>query len=126
MAANPGNWTPASSPSTLLNSGPGFQLKLHRLPACGPLTMRHYLSKPATRALTPTGGFLKGFAFSLNPYIGCAFGAAGGCPFCYVRMLPVSQAEKTGWGNWVIAKSNLPELLEHELLALEKKDRLKD
>jgi len=28
------------------------------------------------RALTPTGGFLRRFAYSLNPYTGCAFGAA--------------------------------------------------
>jgi DNA repair photolyase len=86
--------------------------------------MRHYASKPATRALNPTGGFLKGFAFTLNPYTGCAFGAAGGCPFCYVRMLPVARPEKGEWGDWVDAKSNLPELLEHELAALEKKGRL--
>jgi len=85
---------------------------------------RRYELKAATRALTPTGGFLKGFAFSLNPYVGCAFGAGGGCPFCYVRMLPVARAEHGRWGEWVIAKSNLPELLERELGALEKSGRL--
>ena len=74
--------------------------------------------------LTPTGGFLKGFAFSLNPYIGCAFGDSGGCPYCYVRMLPIARVESGSWGSWVIAKSNLAERLEHELAALEKKDRL--
>jgi hypothetical protein len=26
------------------------------------------------RALTPTGGFLRDFAYSLNPYTRCAFG----------------------------------------------------
>jgi len=80
---------------------------------------RHYLERPATRALTPTGGFLKGFAFSLNPYIGCAFGDSGGCPYCYVRMLPVAGAENGPWGTWVVAKSNLAERLERELIALE-------
>jgi len=35
-------------------------------------------------------------------------------------MLPVARAGQGGWGEWVIAKSNLPELLEKELLALEK------
>ncbi|HEY2483993.1 MAG TPA: radical SAM protein [Candidatus Binataceae bacterium] len=85
---------------------------------------RRYTSRPATRALTPTGGFLKGFAYSLNPYVGCGFGAGGGCPFCYVRMLPVAHAQKGGWGEWVIAKSNLPDLLEKELCALERAGRL--
>ena len=85
---------------------------------------RRYTSQPATRALTPTGGFLKGFAYSLNPYVGCGFGAGGGCPFCYVRMLPVARAQQGGWGEWVIAKSNLADLLEKELGALERAGRL--
>ena len=84
---------------------------------------RSYILRTASRALNPTGGFLHGFAFSLNPYLGCAFGAAGGCPFCYVRMLPVAKAGQGGWGEWVIAKSNLPELLEKELLALARAGR---
>lgn len=88
------------------------------------MSAKRYTLKPTSRALTPTGGFLKGFAFSLNPYVGCAFGDAGGCPFCYVRMLPVARAESGNWGSWVIAKSNLAERLEHELEALEKKARL--
>src|SRR5713101_801898 len=86
--------------------------------------MRLYLQRSVSRALTPTGGFLKGFAFSLNPYVGCAFGDGGGCPFCYVRMLPVARIESGRWGSWVIAKSNLAERLEHELVTLEKKGRL--
>jgi DNA repair photolyase len=79
---------------------------------------RRYLLKDATRALTPTGGFLKGFGFTLNPYVGCAFGDNGGCPFCYVRALPVARAESGPWGAWVVAKRNLPALLERELAAL--------
>ena len=86
--------------------------------------MRRYEIRPARRALTPTGGFLKGFAYSLNPYIGCAFGAAGGCPFCYVRALPVAGATPGGWGAAVAAKSNLPELLEKELFALKRAGKL--
>jgi DNA repair photolyase len=78
----------------------------------------------AARALTPTGGFLQSFAFSLNPYIGCAFGAAGGCPFCYVRALPVARAKPQRWGDWVIAKRNLPELLERELSQLQRDGKL--
>jgi DNA repair photolyase len=86
--------------------------------------MRRYIEQDATRALTQTGGFLRAFSYSLNPYIGCAFGDAAGCPFCYVRALPVAGAEKGGWGSWVIAKRNLPERLEHELIALKKRGKL--
>lgn len=86
--------------------------------------MRTYMTQRAKRALTPTGGFLRGFAFSLNPYVGCAFGDAGGCPFCYVRALPVAHAGEGPWGSWVIAKTNLPELLERELAALARAGKL--
>ncbi len=85
--------------------------------------MRTYIEHDVAGALTPTGGFLSGFAFSLNPYIGCAFGG-GGCPFCYVRALPVARAEAGPWGSWVIAKRNLPERLERELIELERRGRL--
>ena len=86
--------------------------------------MRKYSALPATRALTPTGGFLDGFAYSLNPYVGCAFGDNGGCPFCYVRALPVARSQPGPWGSWVTAKSNLLELLGRELCALEKSGKL--
>jgi DNA repair photolyase len=91
--------------------------------------MRAYFEQTAVRALTPTGGFLRGFAYSLNPYTGCAFGDAGGCPYCYVRALPVAHARQArggAWGTWVIAKTNLPELLERELVALERSGKLAD
>jgi len=61
-------------------------------------------------------GFLAGFTHSLNPYMGCAFGARGSCPFCYVRALPVAGAGGgRAWGDWVLAKTNAPELLRKEL-----------
>jgi DNA repair photolyase len=88
--------------------------------------MRTYIEQEAKRALTPTGGFLRGFAYSLNPYIGCAFGAGGGCPFCYARALPVAHARVGRWGTWVIAKTNLPQLLERELAALVRSGKLAD
>ena len=86
--------------------------------------MRNYSATPATRALTPTGGFLGGFGYSLNPYVGCAFGDRGGCPFCYVRALPVARARPGPWGSWVIAKANLLELLARELRGLEESGKL--
>jgi len=86
--------------------------------------VRRYTVQAVRRALTPTGGFLKGFDYSLNPYIGCAFGDNGGCPFCYVRALPVAHAGEGGWGSWVIAKGNLAECLERELGTLERSGEL--
>src|SRR5712692_6561491 len=88
------------------------------------VAMRVYLSQRIARALTPTGGFLHGFAYTLNPYVGCAFGDAGGCPFCYVRALPIARAGDGPWGRWVIGKSNLAEKLEQELIALRAAGRL--
>jgi DNA repair photolyase len=88
--------------------------------------MRNYSLIPATRALTSTGGFLGGFTHSLNPYVGCAFGDSGGCPFCYVRALPVARPERGPWGSWVIAKSNLVELLDRELSALARSGKLEN
>lgn len=86
---------------------------------------RFYRYEKTSRALNPTGGFLKGFAYSLNPYVGCAFGAGGGCPFCYVRALPVAmKGEGAPWGSWVIAKINLKERLLVELAAMRKAGRL--
>ncbi len=77
----------------------------------------------ARRLLTPQRqGFLCGFTHSLNPYMGCAFGARGGCPFCYVRALPAAAAGGgRDWGDWVLAKTNAAELLARELRALARK-----
>ena len=89
------------------------------------MSARIYKFEKTSRALNPTGGFLKGFAYSLNPYVGCAFGAGGGCPFCYVRALPVAtKGEGAPWGSWVIAKMNLKERLLVELPAMRKAGRL--
>lgn len=85
---------------------------------------RRYEARAVPRALTPTGGFLSGFAFSLNPYIGCAFGDNGGCPFCYVRCLPVAHTRPEAWGRWVIAKENLAARLAAELAQIESQGRL--
>ncbi|MDB5107209.1 MAG: Radical domain protein [Candidatus Binatus sp.] len=88
------------------------------------MSAKQYSVERAARALTPASGFLKGFAFSLNPYVGCAFGDEGGCPYCYVRMLPVARNRAGAWGTWVIGKENLAERLEQELVALEKSSKL--
>jgi DNA repair photolyase len=68
------------------------------------------------RALTPQkGGFLAaGFTHTLNPYAGCAFGRTG-CPFCYVRESPVGRFGPAAWGDWVLQKVNIADVLTQEL-----------
>src|SRR5271168_2066982 len=89
------------------------------------MSSRIYKFEKSSRALNPTGGFLKGFTYSLNPYIGCAFGDAGGCPYCYVRALPIAmKGEGAPWGSWVIAKINLKARLLSELASMRKAGRL--
>jgi DNA repair photolyase len=89
------------------------------------MSSRIYKFEKSSRALNPTGGFLKGFAYSLNPYIGCAFGDSGGCPYCYVRALPIAmKGEGAPWGTWVTAKINLKERLLAELASMRKAGRL--
>ncbi len=68
----------------------------------------------AKTILNPTGGFLRTFTHSLNAYQGCAFGR-GGCPYCYVRAMPIQRFAGAEWGDWVKAKINAAELLQSEL-----------
>ncbi len=79
--------------------------------------------KTAGRMLQPATGYLTGFTHSLNPYIGCAFGRpvdnlgrdTVGCPYCYVRRLPVALLHPKPWGTWVTVKEGAPERLRREL-----------
>src|ERR1700676_718538 len=89
------------------------------------MSSRTYRYEQTSRALTPGSGTLSGFSYSLNPYFGCAFGDCGGCPYCYVRAMPVAMRGKGApWGSWVIAKINLKERLLGELAAKRKSGRL--
>ncbi len=60
------------------------------------------IEKDTKQLLTPASGFLEGYTFSLNPYIGCSFG----CSYCYVRKMPVNLFRKEEWGTWVDIKRN--------------------
>lgn len=74
------------------------------------------------------GGFLDTFSHTLQPYTGCTFGQqtvnGQGCPYCYVRKLPVSLFAKETWGEWVEAKLNIGEVLRRELKSHEKRGNL--
>jgi len=68
--------------------------------------------REATRALTPTGGYLAGFTHSLQPYTGCEFA----CLYCYVRELAVQRANpwRLPWSEWIAPKLGVAERLRRE------------
>lgn len=69
--------------------------------------------RPASAALTKTGGFLAGFTHTLQPYIGCRFG----CEYCYVKALGVHQFHRPPlpWGEYVHPRTGIAERLRKEL-----------
>lgn len=69
--------------------------------------------RPASSALTKTGGFLAGFTHTLQPYIGCAFG----CTYCYVKGLSVHRFHQPAlaWGDYVHPRVGIDERLRVEL-----------
>ena len=62
--------------------------------------------------LTPTGGYLREFSHTLQPYAGCEFS----CVYCYVRELGVQRANpyRRAWSEWISPKINAPERLWRE------------
>lgn len=63
--------------------------------------------------LTPVSGLLdkSEFTFTLNPYVGCAFG----CKYCYVKEMPTARYREEKWGEYVDVKTNAAELLEKDI-----------
>lgn len=78
--------------------------------------------RPASGALTKTGGFLRGFTHTLQPYIGCRFG----CEYCYVKGLRVHyfHQPKLDWGDYVHPRVGIAEKLRQELKRLATKGEL--
>ncbi len=78
--------------------------------------------RPASGALTKTGGFLRGFTHTLQPYIGCRFG----CEYCYVKGLSVHRFHQpaVAWGDYVHPRVGIAEKLRGELQRLAAKDGL--
>ncbi|HVL87375.1 MAG TPA: radical SAM protein [Candidatus Thermoplasmatota archaeon] len=69
------------------------------------------LEVDAKSALTDftMGGHATGIAWSLNPYVGCMHR----CAYCYVP--DTMKVDRRRWGNYVVAKQNLPRLVEREM-----------
>src|SRR5215210_3772974 len=78
--------------------------------------------RPASGALTKTGGFLAGFTHTLQPYIGCAFG----CSYCYLQGLSVHHFHQPplAWGDYVHPRLGIAEKLRSELKRLAARDVL--
>jgi DNA repair photolyase len=68
--------------------------------------------REVSRILTPTGGYLRGFTHSLQPYAGCQFS----CVYCYVREMSVQRANpyRLPWSRWIAPKMNAGERLRRE------------
>jgi len=69
-------------------------------------------AREARSILTRTGGYLRGFTHSLQPYSGCEFS----CAYCYVRALAIQRANPYGlpWSFWIAPKMNAPALLRRD------------
>ncbi|WP_407676486.1 SPL family radical SAM protein [Perspicuibacillus lycopersici] len=71
------------------------------------------------RILTPTGGFLKEYTHSLNPYVGCSFA----CSYCYVRQSPIGLFRNQEWGTWVDVKQEVKEKIKTEIHNFKKRGK---
>lgn len=78
--------------------------------------------RPASGALTKTGGFLRGFSHTLQPYIGCRFA----CEYCYVKGLSVHRFHQPAadWGSYVHPRVGIADKLRSELTRLAAKGAL--
>jgi DNA repair photolyase len=78
--------------------------------------------RPASTALTKTGGFLAGFTHTLQPYIGCRFG----CAYCYVQGLSVHRFHQPAlaWGEYVHPRTGIAEQVRKELRRLANRGEL--
>ena len=59
------------------------------------------------QVLTRATGFMDGYDFTLNPYMGCFFG----CTYCYAAFFSRTTEARDTWGQWVKVKENAVELL---------------
>ena len=60
----------------------------------------------AQQFLTPGAGYLSEYDYSLNPYVGCAFG----CSYCYAAFFAPFDKQDS-WGDWVRVKQNAAQKL---------------
>ena len=73
---------------------------------------------PARSILTPTGGFLRGFTHTLNPYRGCSFGSALCGVYCYASETRYGRDRGLPWGGYLRAKDEAAQLYRAEAARL--------
>ncbi|WAH38932.1 SPL family radical SAM protein [Alicyclobacillus dauci] len=71
----------------------------------------HIQNTVPRRLLQPASGYLAGYDYSLNPYVGCVFA----CTYCYVRGMPVARFHQGDWGTYVDVKQIDPAKFLREL-----------
>ncbi len=82
----------------------------------------HLSPRPASGALTKTGGFLSGFTHTLQPYIGCTFA----CEYCYVKALNVHRFHRptVAWGDYVHPRTGIVERLSRQMAGFARRGEL--
>lgn len=85
----------------------------------GPAGDVAHAPRPASGALTKTGGFLCGFTHTLQPWIGCTFG----CSYCYVQGLQLHRFHQPPlvWGEYAHPRTGIAQTLRGELLRLQRR-----
>jgi DNA repair photolyase len=58
--------------------------------------------RPSASILTRASGFMSDYDYTLNPYVGCAFG----CTYCYAASFVRTLDQRDHWGEWVEVKEN--------------------
>ena len=66
--------------------------------------------RSATTILAKASGFLSGYDYTLNPYVGCSFA----CSYCYAANFVANDTLKQAWGEWVAVKENAVELMRRK------------
>jgi DNA repair photolyase len=75
-------------------------------------------TQPARTILSPTGGFLRGFTHTLNPYRGCSFGGALCGVYCYASETRYGRDRGLPWGGYLYAKEGAASLYRAEVARL--------
>ena len=70
----------------------------------------------AQQILTQGAGYLSDYDYSLNPYVGCAFG----CSYCYAAFFAPFDKQDS-WGDWVRVKQNAAQKLSRVRRSLDGK-----
>jgi DNA repair photolyase len=57
--------------------------------------------KPTSKVLAVPKGYMADYDYTINPYVGCAFG----CSYCYAAAFVADPVKRDFWGKWVEVKT---------------------